>query len=433
MMYFLFLFTIIAGASYFIFAPRRFDFLSVFFFSGVMYMCFAVLGHVEFAAYYLNHTYTYTAQSYAIIVTFFLVLLAGTIARDVFASPAAHAAPPAYVEDPDARDYLALTAAGGVLLGAGCIAVYVLNDPWLVFENDKKEVLEHTGARSRAYAEMFTIHAVLAAYLSRRHFLLIAAAALALFILFIGFRFAAVMSVLGILVAASARSPAVRALYRRRVFCAAGAAAAVVLVGVRMLLPALKTPGGLPRALDDFAFADPSSLLLVNEAAGPAVMFLAGLENGVHLGYGHFLSALPSLLVFMAEAGIDVQTYNDYVQGAVMGIPAEARGFADSNLGSWHAVGGISAVVIFSCAYTGLVILLSSLMHRARRSCTLYLAWLPILTFFNFRNDFAQVFYLSKQVFLTWLLLAVFAAVVVASRSRHRPPVGMDSSAAAAG
>ena len=422
-MYLLFLITIIVGASYFIFAPRRFDFLSVFFFSGVMYMCFAVLGHVEFAAYYLNHTYTYTAQSYAIIVTFFLVLLAGTIARDVFASPAAHAAPPAYEEDPDARDYLALMAAGGVLLGAGCIAIYVLNDPWLVFESDKQEVMGHTGSRSRAYAEMFTIHAVLAACLSRRHFLLVAAAALALFILFIGFRFAAVMSVLGILVAASARSPAVRALYRRRVFCAAGAAAALVLVSVRMLLPALKTPGGLPRALDDFAFADPSSLLLVNEAAGPAVMFLAGLENGIHLGYGHFLSALPSLLVFMAEAGIDVQSYNDYVQGLVLEeIPHEVRGLAESNLGSWYAVGGIAAVVIFSCAYTGLVIFLSSLMHRARRSCSLYLAWLPILTFFNFRNDFAQVFHLSKQVVLTWLLLAAFAAVVVASRSSRRPP-----------
>lgn len=429
-MYFLFLFTIIAGASYFIFAPRRFDFLSVFFFSGVMYMCFAILGYVELPSYYLS--YTYTSRSYAIIVTFFLVLLAGTIARDVFASPAAYAAPPAYVEDPDARDYLAILAAGGVMLGAGCIAVYVLNDPWLVLAADKREVLEHTGARSRAYAEMFTIHAVLAAYLSRRHFLLVAAAALALFILFIGFRFAVVMSVLGILVAASARSPAVRALYRRWVFCAAGAAAALVLVGVRMLLPVLKStdnPGARVREFDEFVL----NILLVNEAAGPALIFLAGLESGTHLGYGHFLSALPSLLVFMAEAGIDVQTYNDYVQGPVLEIPAEVRGFADSNLGSWYAVGGISAVVIFSCAYTGLVIFLSSLMHRARRSCSLYLAWLPILTFFNFRNDFAQVFYLSKQVVLTWLLLAAFAAVVAASRSSRRPPDGMDSSAAAAG
>lgn len=422
-MYFLFLFTILAGASYFVFAPRRFDFLSVFFFSGVMYMSFAITGSVEFQS--LGLSYTYTPRSYAIIVTFFLVLLAGTIVRDLLAPPAARAAPPAYVEDPDASNHLAMVAAGGVLLGAGCIALYVLNDPWLVLADDKTTVLDNTGSRPRSYAEMFTIHAIVAAYLSRRHFLLAAAAALALFILFIGHRFAVVMSVLGILVAASARSPAVRALYRRRVFCVGCIAAVLVLTGYRMFRPVVfMSSSETLHLFDNIVAGGLSSVLTFNEAAGPALIFLAGLEAGIHLGYGHFLSALPSLLVFMAEAGIDVQSYNDYVEGPVLAeIPG--KGLADSNLGSWYAVGGMSAVVIFSCAYTGLVIFLSSLMHRARRSRSLYLAWLPILTFYNFRNDFAQVFYLSKQAVLTWLLLAGFAAIVVAANrsSAARPGV----------
>lgn len=431
-MYFLFLFTIIAGASYFLFAPRRFDFLTVFFFSGVMYMCFAIIGHVELSAFDLS--YTYTPRSYAIIITFFLVLLAGTIARDVFANRAAHAAPPAYVEDPGASDHLALMAAGGVLLGAGCIAIYVLNDPWLVLDDDKTTVLDNTGSRPRDYAQMFTIHAIMAAYLSRRHFLLVAAAALVLFILFIGFRFAVVMSVLGILVAASARSPAVRALYRRRVFCAAGAAAALVLMTIRTLQPVdllVDGPGEHLQLLDTLVAEGLAGILTVNEAAGPALVFLAGLDAGIHLGYGHFFSSLPSLLVFMAEAGIDVQTYNDYVEGPVL-EPIPDKHLADSNLGSWYAVGGMSAVVIFSSAYTGLVIFLSSLMRRARRSRSLYLAWLPILTFYNFRNDFAQMFFLSKQVVLTWLLLAGFAAIVVAAnRSYRRRPVEIEAPTAA--
>lgn len=415
-MYFLFLFTILAGASYFIFAPRRFDFLSVFFFSGVMYMCYAITGHVEIQSF--DMSYTYTPRSYAIIVTFFLVLLAGTIARDVAASPAARAAPPAYVEDPAAPDHLAMMAAGGVLLGAGCIALYVLNDPWLVFADDKTTVLDNTGARPRAYAEMFTIHAIVAAYLSRRHFLLVTAAALASFMLFIGFRFAVVMSMLGILVAASARSPAVTALYRRRVFCAAGAAAVFFLIGIRVFRPVVfMSPNDHRQLLNTLVDGGLSSVLNFPEAAGPALIFLAGLDAGIHLGYGHFLSAFPSLLVFMAEAGIDVQTYNDYVEGPVL-EPIPNKNLADSNLGSWYAVGGMPAVVIFSCAYTGLVIFLSSLMRRARRSRSLYLAWLPILTFYNFRNDFAQMFYLSKQVVLTWLLLAGFAAIVVAACPR---------------
>lgn len=417
-MYSLFLLTIIAGASYFLFAPRRFDFLTVFFFSGVMYMCFAIIGHVELSAFL---SYTYTPRSYAIIVTFFLVLLAGTIARDVFANPAAHAVSPAYVEDPGASDHLALMAAGGVLLGAGCIAIYVLNDPWLVLDDDKTTVLDNTGSRPRDYAQMFTIHAIMAAYLSRRHFLLVAAAALALFILFIGFRFTVVMSVLGILVAASARSPAVRALYRRPVFCAAGAAAALVLMVIRTLRPVdlVDGPGEHIQLLDTLVAGGLAGILAVNEAAGPALVFLAGLDAGIHLGYGHFFSSLPSLLVFMAEAGIDVQTYNDYVEGPVL-EPIPDKHLADSNLGSWYAVGGMSAVVIFSSAYTGLVIFLSSLMRKARRSRSLYLAWLPMLTFYNFRNDFAQMFYFSKQVILTWLLLAGFAAIVVAANRSYR-------------
>lgn len=431
-MYFLFLLTIIAGASYFIFAPRRFDFLTVFFFSGVMYMCYAIIGYVELSTF--DMSYTYTPRSYAIIVTFFLVLLAGTIARDVFANPAAHAAPPACVEDPGVSDHLALMAAGGILLGAGCIAIYVLNDPWIVLDDDKTTVLDNTGSRPRDYAQMFTIHAIMAAYLSRRHFLLVAAAALVLFILFIGFRFAVVMSVLGILVAASARSPAVRALYRRRGFCAAGAAAALVLMTIRTLQPVdllVDGPGEHLQLLDTLVAGGLAGILTVNEAAGPALVFLAGLDAGIHLGYGHFFSSLPSLLVFMAEAGIDVQTYNDYVEGPVL-EPIPDKHLADSNLGSWYAVGGMSAVVIFSSAYTGLVIFLSSLMRRARRSCSLYLAWLPILTFYNFRNDFGQMFYLSKQVVLTWLLLAGFAAIVVAAnRSSRRRPVETEAPTAA--
>ena len=424
-MYFLFLFTIIAGASYFFFAPRRFDFLSVFFFSGVMYMCFAITGYIEFSSF--NLSYTYTPQSYAIIVTFFLVLLAGTIVRDVIVPAAAHTAPPAYVEDPGAPDHLAIMAAGGVLLGAGCIAIYVLDDPWLVLANDKTAVLENTGSRPRAYAEMFTLHAIVAAYLSRRYFLLVAAAALALFILFIGFRFTVVMSVLGIMVAASARSPAVVALYRRRVFCAAGAAAVLVLTGIRTFQPAFMDPSGHHQSLHNLVHGGLNSVLNFPEGAGPALVFLAGLDAGVHLGYGHFFSSLPSLLVFMAEAGVDVQSYNDYVEGPVL-EPIPGKNLANSNLGSWYAVGGMSAVVIFSCAYTGLVIFLSSLMHRARRSCSLHLAWLPILTFYNFRNDFAQMFYFSKQVVLTWLLLAGFAAIVVAAnRSYRRGPVEIET------
>lgn len=419
-MYFLFLFTIIIGAAYFVFAARRFDFLSVFFFSAVLYMTPAIIGYVDhFEDYYME----YTSQAYVIIIIFFIVILTGAIIRDVTGFP--HEARPLHLENPNAPNYFATIAVGGILLGAGCFAVLIADDPDLVlggYLDDRKVVmLENMATRPHIYGEIFITHAVIAAYLSGRRSLLAAAAGLALLTVFIGFRFVPVMSLLGIFVAASARSVEVKALHRRWVFCAACVVAAVAVNVIKPFMPAIK-------ALDHREFLTVLERVLtvhgirileMGDAFGPATVFLVGLDAEIELGYGHFISQLPGLLFFMTEAGTEILTYNHYAQG-VMGVSQERIGLAESNLGSWHAIGGIGAVVIFSCGYTGLVIYLSSLMHRARRSYSLYLVWLPILTFYNFRNDFFMMFVFSKLVVVTWLVLAAFAEIVFASRWPRR-------------
>lgn len=422
-MYFLFLFTVAAGAVYFIFAPRRFDFLSVFFFSALLYLSPAMFGYIESFSYYME----YTPQAYVIIVTFLVVLIIGAILRDMTGHP--HEAQPLHQEDSSAPHYFAVIAAGGILLGAGCLAVFIVDDPQLalvggVDYDNKALMLENMAPRPYAFAEMFIIHAVIAAYLSKRRLLLAAAAGLALFTVFIGFRFVPVMSVLGILVATSARSMEVKALYRRWGFGVACAAAAVAGNVIRPFMPAIKSLdyNHLLATVETVWDVSGAKILLITDAYGPALMFLAGLDTGIELGYGHFVSQLPALLFFMTEAGVKILDYNHYIQAA-LGVPPEQLGLANSNLGSWYATGGIGGVVIFSCGYTGLVIWLSSLMHRARRSYSLYLAWLPVLTFFNFRNDFFMVFALSKQMVTSWFVLAAFAEIVLASRSfgRLRP------------
>ena len=424
-MYFLFLFTIAAGAVYFIFAPRRFDFLTVFFFSAVLYMIPAIEGHVDsFGSYYME----YTPQAYVIIVTFFIVIIIGAILRDMIGHP--HEARPLHLEDSSASDYFAVIAAGGVLLGAGCLAMFIADDPRLALvgaiDYDAKQVmLENMASRPYAYGEMFITHAVIAAYLSKRRSLLAAAAGLALLTVYIGFRFVPVMSLLGIFVAASARSVEVKALYRRWGFCLACAVAAVAGNFIKPFMPAIKALEyhRVVAVFEHIQFSNTNFLLQNVDAHGPATIFLAGLDAGVELGYGHFISQLPNLLFFVGEAGVDGPSYNGYVQDAVLGVPRESIGLADSNLGSWYAIGGLGAIVIFSCGYTGLVIYLSSLMHRARRSYSLYLAWLPVLTFYNFRNDFSMMFIFSRQMVVTWFVLAAFAEIALASRSfgRLRP------------
>ena len=425
-MYFLFLFTIIIGAVYFIFTSRRFDFLSVFFFSAVLYLSPAIYGYVDSFGQYME----YTPQAYVVIITFFIVVIISAVIRDATGHP--HGDRPLHLEDPSAPDYFAITAAGGILLGAGCLAMFIADDPNLALVGDisfdsKMIMLENMDSRPYVYGEIFITHAVVAAYLSRRRFLLAVATGLALFTVFIGFRFAPVMSLLGIFVAASARSVEVKALYRRRVFCAACVVAAFAGNVIRPFMTPIKAldyRGVLSTFETLFSTrGGVNALLRINDAQGPAAVFLVGLDAGFELGYGHFIAQLPSLLFFMTEAGIDVPEYNDYAQVA-LGVPHETVGLANSNLGSWHAIGGIGAVVVFSCGYTGLIIYLSSLMHRARRSYPLHLAWLPVLTFYNFRNDFSMMFTLSKLMVSTWFVLAAFAELVTfASRlsSRLRP------------
>lgn len=416
-MYFVFLLTIAIGAAYFLFASRRFDFLSVFFFAGVLYSSYAIVGGYDGVE---SLSFVYSTKAYAILVSFFIVLLIGTVAHDAICRGAG---PPRGLEDSGARDWFALMAVGGVLLGAGFLAGTIWQDPQLMLaESSKSVMLESMNGLTYNYYKIFAVHAILAAYLSRRPFILAAATALGLCDLWMSFRFVAVMSVIGILVAESRR--VLMPLYRRWVFCAVGAAAAFFLVLVRRLYVAIRSQD-LARAAYDLEIYRENVLysVPVGEITGPTMIFLGSLGAGVDLGYQHVVSALAGLVPLLGRLGGEIVTLNAYVQEPVIGVASNSLGMAESNFGSWHAVGGIFGVMLFSCCYTSLVIFLASLMRRARLSCTLYLTWLPILTFYNFRNDFYQMAVYSKLVVMTWLLLAAFAAVVLVCHPGRRASV----------
>lgn len=415
-MHFVFLLTIAVGAAYFLFVARRFDFLSVFFFAGVLYSFHAIVGYFPLDPF----TLVYTTKAYVIIVSFFIVLLIGTVAHDVIWRGAG---PPRGLEDSGVRDHLALVAIGGVLLGAGSLAGVILHDPQLMLAEPSKPVML-AGMNYHLYSwySAFALQAILAAYLSRRPFILAAAAVLGLIDLWLGFRFVVTMSALGILVAEGQRS--LKPLYRRWILCALGATAAVSMIVVKRLYDVIKTGNWLqtPDLINEYVVDDVLRGAPAGELMGPAVLFLGGLGAGVDLGYQHVVSAARCLVPFLGRFGGEFLTYNDYVQGPVLGL-SDRTGYANSNFGSWHAVGGTFGVIFFSCCYTGLVIFLASLMRRARLSCPLYLAWLPILTFYNFRNDFYHMFSYSRQMVTAWFLLMAFAAVVLACRPSRRAPI----------
>lgn len=418
-MYFAFLLTIAIGAAYFLVAARRLDFLSVFFFSGVLYSFPAIGGEIHLNRY--GGALTYTTEAYVIIISFFIVLLIGTVANDV----ACRSAPPSRdLEESDAGDFFALMAVAGVLLGGGCLAVVILQDPQLMLaEPNKVIMLNSMDSRFYSYYTIFTLHAILAAYLSRRPVIIAAAVALGLCDLWLGFRFVAAMSVIGILVAESRR--VLKPLYRRWVFCAVGVSVVSFLVVARRFYLVIKYQEWnlIGDELNHYRLDILENGFFVGEVIGPAMLFLGSIGAEVDLGYQHVVSALPSLVPLLERirGGGEILTYNHYVQEPVLGVSAEIIGYGESNFGSWYAVGGIFGVIFFSCCYTGLVIFLMSLMRRACLSCTLYLAWLPILTFYNFRNDFYHMAAYSKLVVMTWILLAAFAAFVTVCRAPASP------------
>lgn len=404
-MHFVFLLTTTVGAAYFFFSARRLDFLSVFFFSGILYTSAAIAGHVG--------SLHYTSQAYVILVSFFIVVLIGTIAHHAV-SP--ENGPHRHLDDPRVRDHFALMAVGGILLGATSIAVTILDDPRAVFiERSKQIMMENTNQYAYYFYKTFALQAVLTAYLSRRPFILAAASALGLFDLYLGFRFVATMSILGLLVAASQRA----ASPSPRRWILAGAAAIPCLTLVRALRAPIRSYDwtevvrGIERSFRT------SHGQFFGDGLAWSTLFLAGLEAKLDLGYGHFVSSLRGLVPFFLRSGGEVLTYQHHmrelVDPDVTGTP-----LAESNLGSWYAAGGLVGVLLFSSCYTALVILLSVRMRKACRSYPLYLAWLPILTFYNFRNDFKQMLVYSELVVSTWFLLAAFAATVLALRGSGR-------------
>lgn len=410
-MHFVFLLTITVGAAYFLLAARRFDFFSVFFFSGVLYTSPAIIGRMW--------DMEYTSEAYTIIVSFFIVLLLGTIAHDA-ARPATP--PPRCLDDSGTRDHFAIMAVGGILLGTGSLAVTFLHDPQLMLTESRKAVmLEDMNGYAYYFYKIFAVQAILTAYLSRRPFVLVAAAVLGSFDIYLSFRFVPVMAAIGITVAASRRI--LKPLSRRWALCLGGAAAVFFLDFVRRIVPRIRADGwDWAREVENLRryLISLPDVKTITETEGPAALFLAGLEAKVHLGYEHFVSSLRGLVPFPVRFGGEVLTYNHYVQELVPDAP-HFKGLAESNFGSWYAVGGIFGVLLFSCCYTGLVMLLSSRMNRARLSYPLYLTWLPILTFYNFRNDFKHMFVYSELVVATWFVLTAFATAVLAFRSGRSP------------
>ena len=417
-MYIVYLLTIVMGSIYFTCRSRRFDFLSVFFFSGLLYTPHALIGHIEASLSYGYFYYEFSPKAYLILVCFFAVVLVGAVLHDWLAPR--HDSPQ-FVENRINPRCFALMAVGGVLVGAASLMITLWHDPtYILFGNKKIEWMQALG-RAFVLYQFSVIFAIVAAYLSRKLSILLIAAVLGAVDLYIGFRMVFAMSFLGILVAESGRHE-VKPLYQRWRLCLTAVTGLVCMIAIKNLYVAIKIQDtDLLNQRINLLIQNPLGAFLSNEMVGPTIIFLSGIENKIHLGYRHLMSSFWSFVPLANELGKIPRTYNFYVQEPILGVSQELVGFAESNFGAWYATGGLTGVIFFTSFYTGLTVLFTILLRRARWSYPLLLVWLPFFTFYNFRNDFPQIFIHTKRVVLMWLVLMLFTIVMLCPWTATRP------------
>ncbi|MFT5527954.1 MAG: hypothetical protein ACI9HK_005940, partial [Pirellulaceae bacterium] len=117
--------------------------------------------------------------------------------------------------------------------------------------------------------------------------------------------------------------------------------------------------------------------------------------------------------------GIRVEeSYNEIVQGSLLGISREVTGLAASSLGEWHALGGFWGIVVFALTILICIIGLTKLRIRGPEYYAPCMVLMSILAFYNYRNGIHQLSHYTRNIILLWLVVMALARLIHLLRPR---------------
>jgi len=257
---------------------------------------------------------------------------------------------------------------------------------------------------------MTAVYAVITSFLSKNKKLIVLSIVVAYFDLFIGFRFVFVMSVIGLLVTANSRKYE-PLIIRWRIWLV-GIAACLAALTIKHLYVAIKMFDA-KMALSNLIDIESIQLLILYSE--PFVIFPQLVEvvnTNLHLGVDYFMQQFVPLIPFAPIIGFTQQPdFNYYVQEPLFGVPINIVGIAHNNFAEWYSIGGFIGVAFFSLTWIIFIFVASRSMQRAKLSYSLHVVVLTCISFYNFRNGFAQLFGLMRKSILVGLVLIFFTVL----------------------
>lgn len=407
----------LSGAVYFMFAKRRFDFLSIGYISALVYFMPGFTGEVIYPmenSYVVGVPVAIHPETYLIMC----VVLAGIgMAGLIFDLGAAPGGPTWSVQnEPAMATYATLYTYIGMFMTWVIVGTEVLTSP------DKNRILEEFTRWSILWSTGSTLALVLALE-QRRYRLAILACVPLIAEIYSGFRGATAIAAIAAITLWLNRQGESRFVVTHWKAVIGGCAAAVFLFVYKLLFSTVKEGDW---ALVADLLTDPQvyyAALFYSEPFFTQSILNEVVREDFRIGLGHFASLVYSFVLFAPELGLEITGFNDRVQSQLFPNMVES-GIAANIWAEIYSAGGWLLLMPFISLYA---ISLAAGSYAMRFSSPVVRGFLATafcyLAFLMHRNDLLFQITLEKRILLFFVLCWFSAKIGWRLSQPPAPPV----------
>jgi hypothetical protein len=402
----------IVGSAYFLLRQRQFDFCSLGFFSALVYFSPGFIG-VTYVPGTVPRIEEIVSGAYHLMTGILLIVLVTTFVFDSLFSLKT-SGPLQLVRMQGDRFFPQLA----LLIGCAscCGTLYEIRS--VIGSAEKEDLLQHLG-RWQILFEFSISFAVLGLLQRKRYFALAVASCLLLFEVFLGFRTAAVTTLLAVVLVQVQRHGKFR-LYRQTKLLLLLATAFLFALLVKQFLYSIRygaISGDSSLFFEQLTNPDSYFFAVISSEPSITVTTLSAIVQAKYsVPISHLADVMNTLLPFSNELGGQAKGFNAYFQPAL--FPDVDFGMANNIWAEMYAVGQYSGAYLFALLFSlGLCC-----FSLASRHVTGSLQVMVILSgvywaFYIHRNDLLYQCLLERRVLFTYLMIyGVSWAVVLSCR-----------------
>jgi hypothetical protein len=401
----------LCGCGYVAIARRTFDLCGLAFLSCIVYYWPALIGVAVLPDVELRFSII-DEGTYDVLSIAAAMLLAATVVSDRMsaAQVVRGGQLPARLALADDK----LVGPVALLVAVCALAVTLASAGDAISSTNKQELLERLG-RSHIIFEFSASIATLVFIQSRKWLPAIPSVVLLAIDLALGFRTAAVTTLLAAVVLTARLNGPQRLIHRWKLglLLASALISMMILKQFMFALRVLLTTGDPGLLLDQIGRPELYLMgIIVSEPSVVTAVLNEVVMTGYSLDASHFYASVLAFLPGGDLIGVGTPGFNDLYQREL--FPDIDWGMAASFFAQWYALGGLPGTAAF-CAVLATVIVIMSLI-AARLDGTVQTAWLlagVYLAFYSHRNDLIFQFLLERRVIGVYLALWVASALAL--------------------